>query len=122
MKLMKKKQKGFTLIELMIVLSILALLAGLIIPIIAKAEEKKNNPDEFIASSMVDSVEIISININKSGAYHITLIDNNGDTIFRKIDVVDEKVESVVIMTASADHKPTKTGKVDLIDTYLNPK
>ena len=77
----KKNNKGFTLVELVIVIAILAILVGLLAPQYTKYVEKSkksadvNNMDELIKA--VEVYVIDNATKIKAGTYEITITDAN---------------------------------------------
>ena len=80
----KKNNKGFTLVELVIVIAILAILVGLLAPQYTKYVEKSRKAAD--ASNMNELVKVVQVyagdtdNELPAGTYVITIGDNAGES------------------------------------------
>ncbi len=67
MKNLKKKKKGFTLVELIVVIAIIAILAAMAIPKLAEAKKSAKAADDVAAAKNIATV--------------VAMMDANGETV-----------------------------------------
>ena len=104
----KKDNKGFTLVELVIVVAILAILVGLLAPQYTKYVEKsRKSADTANMDEMVRAVQVYAADPDNDlvkGTYTIT-ISTNADVDFKKDNAA---VTEAIISDTIADYKKTK--------------
>lgn len=80
---------GFTLVELLIVVTILGILAGVVVSVINPAQQKKNAEDGIRRSNMNKLVYAIEAFYTAEGAYPTNEDRNNPDSKFNRVYVTD---------------------------------
>lgn len=105
----KKKNKGFTLVELIVVIAILAILVGLLAPQYTKYVEKSRK------SADVSNLENLVTGLKVAAADHEYQLSGNtaGENTVYKIEINDRKTILTVPKVADAAENATAT-----YDTY----
>lgn len=93
MKQLLKSEKGFTLLELLIVIVIIAILAAIVIAALDPATRFKDARD---ARRTADATELLQ-------AIKIDQIDNGGDYLFEIEDLVEDNLYMIGTATATCD-------------------
>lgn len=98
----KKDNKGFTLVELVIVIAILAILVGLLAPQYTKYVEKTRKTAD--ANNMEEMIKVVKVyaadpaNELPAGHYKITIVD--GSVTDKKTEVTSDDVTDTNVITA----------------------
>lgn len=110
-----KKKKGFTLVELLVIIAILAIIAVIAIPAVAGLIEKANvSSDTTTVSEMTGALERwtteyeLYVNAKQSGS---TTADQ---------DVAQTRVEAVLNIIGSDELKSAKTGATNVAELSVN--
>jgi prepilin-type N-terminal cleavage/methylation domain-containing protein/prepilin-type processing-associated H-X9-DG protein len=113
---MRKPEKGFTLVELLVVITVIALLLAVMVPILSKAKEIGNRI--ICANHLKTFCMANCVYANQNSHFYVPVRDANGcwlqNKSFRKIIAVD----------SYRDDKTTKINMdrpLDLPDAYLCP-
>lgn len=111
-KTLKKAQRGFTIIELLIVIAIIAILAGLVLNNFQGAQAKARDTQRVTDINNIHSK--LEEYYNEQGGYPGTVGQANATTIFPGIDVEsvvdpdgDEIEDSIVANEAAATAAPS---------------
>lgn len=112
----KKNNKGFTLVELVIVIAILAILVGLLAPQYTKYVEKSRKTAD--ASNMDEIVKVIKVfaadpdNDLPAETYTVTISDTNGTkvNITHITDGLKKELDSAIPKWADTTTKSKKWG------------
>ena len=122
----KKNNKGFTLVELVIVVAILAILVGLLAPQYTKYVEKSRKTAD--ASNMDEMVKVIKVlaadpssNL-EAGGYQITIGNTaaTGTDKNTKVELVEAKIDSTNTKTPTNSKTTVEDALTSSIPTWEN--
>jgi type IV pilus assembly protein PilA len=116
--MLSKKQSGFTLIELMIVIAIIGILASIALPAYSQYTKKAKFSEVILAGSSVKG--LVDLCFQTRGAQNLENCDTLDKVGANEADVTDGAQVSSITMTSGNDGVFTITGATSVDDvTYV---